>query len=572
MNRVSCGAAVLLLALTGALVQSASAQPALKHEFRGAWIATVINLDWPGSGGTFISNQQKAQLTTMLDSLKEAGINAIFFQVRSESDAMYESPYEPWSHWLTGRQGIPPNPFYDPLTLAVEEAHKRGMELHAWFNPYRVVRGSGYPNHASHLSVQHPEWTLTFERNNAPPLILSNPGLQEARDHIATVIADVVRRYDIDGVHFDDYFYPYNPTITSEDRETFNNDPRGFISIGAWRRDNVNLLVAQVADSVNTIRPSVKFGISPFGIWKNGVPQGIVGLDAYNVIYGDATAWLEAGTVDYLVPQLYWAFGGGQDYAKLAPWWAARTRETNRHLYIGHGLHKADRATFDRSLFSSNEVPRQVRFNRARDDIQGSVFFRAKNISVFSSGGFADTLRTNLYYTPALTPPMDWKDMSAPETPGTLTFVWTDANEVVLSWAAPVSSMPDVRRYAVYRVRSPVPPPTAFAVDDPNNLIAVTGGISFTDRPEMIAGTDPLHYFVTSVSANSIESEASNVVSLDTDPTGAETEQPEAFALFQSYPNPFRESVEIRFSLRQPSPVTLRIYDALGREIVSTLR
>ena len=563
-KHISCGAAILLLALTGEFVQPSPAQPAPKHEFRGAWIATVINLDWPGSRGTFVSNQQKAQLTIMLDRLKEAGINAVFFQVRSESDAMYESPYEPWSYWLTGRQGVPPNPFYDPLTFAVEEAHKRGMELHAWFNPYRAVRGSGYTNDASHISVQHPEWTLTIGN-----LTVANPGLQEVRDHVATVIADVVRRYDIDGVHFDDYFYPYPPNqIRSEDRETFNNDPRGFTSIGAWRRDNIDIFVAQVADSVNAIRPSVKFGISPFGIWKNGVPLGIVGLDAYNVIYGDATAWLEAGTVDYLVPQLYWAFGGGQDYAKLAPWWAARTRETNRHLYTGHGLYRADRATFSGNLFSTSEVPRQVRFNRARDDIQGSVFFRAKNISVFSSRGFADTLRTNLYHTPALTPPMDWKDMSAPDAPGTLTFARSGSDEVVLSWTAPASSMPNVRRYAVYRVRSPAPPPTAFAVDDPNNLIAVTGETSFTDRPEMLAGADPLHYFVTSVSANSIESAASNVVSLDADPTGVETEQPEAFALFQSHPNPFRETVEIRFSMRQPAPVTLRIYDALGREVV----
>ena len=229
-KHILCAAAVLLLALTGGPMQFASAQPAPKHEFRGAWIATVINLDWPGSRGTFISNQQQAQLTTMLDKLKKAGINAVFFQVRSEADAMYESPYEPWSYWLTGRQGVPPNPFYDPLTFAVEEAHKRGMELHAWFNPYRTVRGSGYTNHASHVSVQHPEWTLTIGN-----LTVLNPGLQKVRDHITTVIADVVRRYDIDGVHFDDYFYPYPPNqITLQDRETFNNDPRGFRSIGAW--------------------------------------------------------------------------------------------------------------------------------------------------------------------------------------------------------------------------------------------------------------------------------------------------------------------------------------------------
>ena len=296
-----------------------------------------------------------------------------------------------------------------------------------------------------------------------------------------------------------------------------------------------------------------------------------MGLDAYNVIYADPTAWLEAGTVDYLVPQLYWAFGGGQDYAKLAPWWAERTGETGRHLYTGHGLYRAERATFSGDLFSPGEIPRQIRFNRARDDIYGSVFFRARNISVFSSRGFADTLRTDLYYSPALTPPMDWKDLSVPDAPGDLTASRTGANQVALSWIAPAGhAAPEARRYAVYRVRSPAPPPTAFAIDDPNNLIAVTGETSFMDSPGMIASTEPLHYFVTSVSANSIESEASNVVSLDSAPVAVETEQPEAFTLFQSYPNPFRNQTEIRFALRQPAEVTIRVFDSLGR-VVSTL-
>ncbi len=556
-------AAAAILAITAL---AATAQPAPKHEFRGAWIATVVNLDWPGvrGNGARIVDTQKAQLATMLDKLQAAGVNAVFFQVRSEADALYDSPYEPWSYWLTGRQGAAPNPFYDPLAFAIAEAHKRGMELHAWFNPYRAVRGSGYPNHSSHVSRTHPEWTLSIGN-----LTVLNPGLQEARDYIATVIADVARRYDIDGVHFDDYFYPYPPNqIGTQDWATFNSDSRGFARVADWRRDNINLFVAQVADSVRAIRPSVKFGISPFGIWKNRVPAGIVGLDAYNVIYGDAIAWLEAGTVDYLAPQLYWAFGGGQDYAKLAPWWAARVAEAGRHLYVGHGLYRSDRATFSNALFSEKEVPRQVRFNRARDDIQGSVFFRAKNITVFSSKGFADTLRTDLYRNPALTPPMDWKDRTAPGAPGELTYALTGADGVRLSWTAPAAAAPEARRYAVYRMRSPTPPPPAFAMDDPNNLVAVTGETSFVDGHGMLAGADPLHYFVTAVSANSIESGASNIVSLD-GPTGSETERPEAFELEQSYPNPFRETVEIRFALGRPAPVTLHIYDVLGREVAS---
>ena len=545
----------------------ASAQFAPKHEFRGVWVATVYNLDWPSSRSTFGGEQQRVQWVTMLDKMQAAGINALFFQVRSRADAMYDSPYEPWSYWLTGGQGVAPDPFYDPLAFVVEEAHRRGMELHAWFNPYRAaIDTDRYALHPSHVSVQYPEWMLSIGN-----LTMLNPGLQEVRDYVATVIADVVRRYDIDGVHFDDYFYPYSPRIASQDMETFNADPRGFRSIHDWRRDNVNLFVAQVADSVNAVRPSVKFGISPFGIWKNDVPSGIVGLDAYNVIYADPVAWLEAGTVDYLVPQLYWAFGGGQDYGKLAPWWAERIGEAGRHLYTGHGLYRAERATFSGDLFSSSEIPRQIRFNRARDDISGSVFFRAKNITAFSSGGFADTLRTDLYFSPALTPPMDWKDLSVPDAPVDLTASRIGADQVALFWTAPTGhAVPEARRYAVYRVRSPAPPPTAFAIDDPNNLIAVTGETSFMDSPGIIAGTEPLHYFVTSVSANSIESEASNVISLDSPLLAVETEQPEAFTLFQSYPNPFRNEAEIRFSLRQPAEVTVRVFDSLGR-VVTTL-
>lgn len=559
--------ALCFVVATAVWLPAASAQFATKHEFRGVWVATVYNLDWPSSRSTFGGEQQRAQWVAMLDKMQAAGVNALFFQVRSRSDAMYDSPYEPWSYWLTGGQGVAPDPFYDPLAFAVEEAHRRGMELHAWFNPYRAaIDADPYALHSSHVSVQHPEWML-FIGN----LTVLNPGLQEVRDYVATVISDVVRRYDVDGVHFDDYFYPYSPRIASQDIETFNADPRGFRSIHDWRRDNVNLFVAQVADSVNAVRPSVKFGVSPFGIWKNGVPSGIVGLDAYNVIYGDALAWLEAGTVDYLVPQLYWAFGGGQDYGKLAPWWAGHVEAAGRHLYTGHGLYRAERATFGGDLFSPSEIPRQIRFNRARDDISGSVFFRAKNLSVFSSGGFADTLQTDLYRSPALTPSMDWKDLSAPGAPGALTFSRTGADQINLSWTAPsVHAAPEVRRYAVYRMRSPAPPPAAFAMDDPNNLIAVTGETSFMDIPGMVAGTDPLHYFVTSVSANSIESEASNMVSLETGVTSIETEQPEAFTLFQSYPNPFRGEVEIRFALRQPTEVTLRVFDSLGR-IVTTL-
>ncbi len=561
-----CLLAAFLLLLTAFGSQAAAQTPETpKQEFRGAWIATVLNLDWPGRG--VHSSFQISSLRTMLDELKASGINAVFFQVRSEADAMYESALEPWSYWLSGEQGTPSEPYYDPLELAVEEAHARGMELHAWFNPYRAVRGSGYTNSADHVSVTHPEWLLTFGSFK-----ILNPGLPEARDHVTRVIADVVRRYDIDGVHFDDFFYPYPPNqISNEDAATFAAHNRGFTDIGDWRRDNVDIFVAAVADSINAIKPSVKFGISPFGIWKNGVPSGIVGLDAYNVIYGDALAWLGAETIDYLVPQLYWAFGGGQDYAKLAPWWAGQMN--GRHLYPGHGVYRSDANTFSGSLFGANEVPRQVRFNRGHAGILGSVFFRARNLTVYPSKGFSDSLATDLYRFPALTPSMDWKDQSLPPAPGAIAYEWTDADEVTVTWGhSPEAGAGEApaRRYALYRVRSATEPDAQAVMGDARNLLAVTGDTSVVDKPGI--ASDPYYYFATAVTGNSIESAPTGFAvvegrALADDGLPAVAESGNGASLGPAYPNPFGTSTQIPYSIDADGHARLDVFDVMGRRV-----
>ncbi|MBX2819949.1 MAG: family 10 glycosylhydrolase [Rhodothermaceae bacterium] len=537
----------------------AQENPLPKYEFRGAWMASVLNLDWPDQNASAAS--QEATLTEMLDALQDAGINALIFQVRAESDALYLPGLEPWSFWLTGEQGAAPDPFIDPLDLIIEEAHRRGMELHAWFNPYRAIRGSGYTNSPDHITQTQPDWTLAFGN-----LVLLDPGLQEVRDHVTKVIMDVARRYDIDGVHFDDFFYPYPPnTITIEDINTFNAFNRGFTNMGDWRRDNVNLLIEQVSDSLQAIKPYLKFGISPFGIWRNGVPSGIVGLDAANVIYGDALAWLDAQTIDYIAPQLYWAFGGAQDYGKLAPWWASQTN--GRHLYTGHGLYRSDPNTFASTLYSESEVPNQVRFNRRHEAIQGSVFFRSKNITDFLSKGFADSLETDLFRFPALTPPMDWKDMQAPDPPVNLQFAWTATDEITLNW----ESTEDLNqsKYAVYRVLTEDFGDPSDFMNDPQHMLAVTGDTFYVDKPGIAQA--PYYYFVTSVSRNSIESSPSNIIDVQGRAVAVEQEVPAFAELYQNFPNPFSSSTEIRFHLQKPALLSLFVHNVLGQRVATLM-
>ncbi len=526
--------------------------PVPKHEFRGAWIATVANLDWPVRTDT--PDQQKALLVHMLDALEDAGINAVFFQVRSECDAMYDSQLEPWSYWLTGEQGRPPDPWYDPLAFAIEEAHKRGLELHAWFNPYRARRGTAtYMPSSRHVARTRPEWLLEFGN-----LLMLDPGRAAVRDYVTNVVMDVVRRYDIDGVHMDDYFYPYPPDeIGTEDSVTFAEESRGFSNLSEWRRDNVNTLVAQLADSIRAAKPSIKFGISPFGIWRDGVPLGIRGMDAYESIYADPLAWIDAGSVDYLIPQLYWPFGGAQDYGKLAPWWSYHVQ--NRHLYIGQALHRTESRSFSGTPFTPEEIPAQIRLNRRTENILGNVFFRARNITHFSSHGIVQRLETDFYRHPALTPPMAWKAASEPGIPENLKAHWTADGDLALSWE-PGSG---ASRYAVYRTVSEGPPDVDAASRQAQNLLAVTGETAWTDQPGL--ASDPYYYFVRSVGDNSLESGPSRTVSVLGRDAAANVESLPALAVATSRDPYLDAAARITLSLDETAIISLRIYGKLGQ-------
>jgi uncharacterized lipoprotein YddW (UPF0748 family) len=435
-----------------------------KREFRGAWIATVGRLDWPAYTNP---DKQKEELVNLLDELKSAGINAVMFQVRSECDAMYNSSFEPWSYWLTGSQGTPPNPYYDPLEFAIEEAHKRGMELHAWFNPYRAERSVGhYSLAANHPIVSHPEWII--QTGNIKIL---DPGIPAVREYVKNVIMDVVTRYDVDGVHFDDYFYPYPPNqITTQDDNTFNLYGGGFSDRGDWRRNNVNTLIQMIHDDIEAVKPRVKFGISPFGIWRPGNPQGIAGMDAYNTIYCDALAWLNAKSIDYLTPQLYWIIGGSQDYSKLMPWWADRLN--GRHLYPGQAPYR-----ILQDNWSANELPRQIRLNRNEPNCDGSVFFRAKNISA-NPKGFTDSLVNNYYRYPSLMPAMTWKDSIPPNKPLELIFDRIPGAGIAgLKWKEPAQAADGdtAWQYVVYNFYSGTGP-IDFESAENIKAIAVTEG------------------------------------------------------------------------------------------------
>ncbi|PKL82072.1 MAG: hypothetical protein CVV24_12000 [Ignavibacteriae bacterium HGW-Ignavibacteriae-3] len=494
--RITVRLVCMILLLQTISIYAQSSIP--KREFRGAWIATVANIDWPVRGASTAS--QKQALITILDGLKAVNINAIMFQVRPECDALYQSSIEPWSYWLTGIQGQAPNPFYDPLKFAIEETHKRGMELHAWLNPYRVERIVGnYPTSSSHVSIKHPEWTFT-----KGSVKILDPGIPAVRDYVVSVIMDIVNRYDVDGIHFDDYFYLDG--MGNEDVFTFAAYNPGNLSLGDWRRDNVNRLVKMINDNIKALKPHVKWGISPRGIWRPGYPAGITGNDNYNSIYCDAMAWLRAKTIDYINPQLYWVFGGPQDYGKLMPWWADSAGVNNRHMYVGHAVYRINSGT---GPFNAAEVPKQIRLNRTDNDCQGSVLYNT-NTTLGNPLGFYDSLKI-LYKNPALPPVMNWKDQVKPNPPVNLRYAkLADVREDGLLWNAPSAAADGetASRYAVYRFYSQTVQTNDLEnSDNINNIVGTTN-----TRVKSPDSQNTMYFAVTSIDRNNNESSISNII------------------------------------------------------------
>ena len=445
------------------------AQP--KREFRGAWLQCV-NGQYLGKS----PQQLRDMLSDQLDVLHGAGINAILFQVRAEGDALYRSDIEPWSRYLTGTQGLAPSDGWDPLAWMVTECHRRGMECHAWINPYRAKTAGTKEVATNHIAATHPERLFQYG-----DLLIFNPALEINRQYTCMVIEDILKRYDVDGLHMDDYFYPY-PTAGQviPDQNNFAVDPRGFSSIEDWRRDNVNLLIREIHDLVRKVKPWVKFGISPFGIYRNS-PDGTNsekgsatrGTQNYDDLYADIVLWQERGWVDYLIPQIYWNIGYNvADYEVLAHWWNDYCG--HRLLYIGQDVERTVKEA-DPKNPNIHQMISKYTLQRSLPNVQGSCQWYAAAV-VNNPGNYRTMLEREYHKYPALQPLMPWIDKKAPKKVSKLSVSFErNSGQIYLTWKAPKAKKPldEATRYAIYRFAPGEK--VSITADDASHLVAVVG-------------------------------------------------------------------------------------------------
>jgi uncharacterized lipoprotein YddW (UPF0748 family) len=392
------------------------APPWISREFRAVWVATVANIDWPSKPGLPV-DEQKKELLAILDHAVKANLNAVVFQVRPVCDAFYDSRLEPWSYYLTGVMGKAPSPYYDPLQFVVEESHKRGLELHAWFNPYRAGHPSWKPPvAANHISKTRPDLVRKYDT-----YLWLDPGLREVQEYSLEVIMDVVRRYDIDGIHIDDYFYPY-PTKDARNREMDFPDGAawkiytaagGKLSREDWRRESINTFVHELYDSVKASKPWVKVGISPFGIWQPGSPKPIEGFNAYAKLYADSRKWLASGWLDYCSPQLYWPIQEtNHSFPVLLKWWSEQN-VNHRGLWPGLNIGKVGGL----GGWKAAEIVNQIKATREQcGSAAGEIFWGVKALTE-DHGGLAATLANGVFAKPALIPSTPWLEKTFPARP-----------------------------------------------------------------------------------------------------------------------------------------------------------
>jgi len=452
------GYALLLLLLCSMAVQAHE-----KREFRGAWIQAV-NGQWTGIG----RDRMQRTLAYQLDELQKDGVNAIFFQVRVEGDALYQSSIEPWSRYLTGTQGVAPQPYWDPLEWMVEQCHKRGMELHAWINPFRMKTKFTNRLANSHMAVRNPGSVFEYDG-----LYILNPASAENRTYICRVCADILRRYDVDGLHYDDYFYPYPVAGKAiPDRRDYERNPQGFSNINDWRRNNVSLFVKELYDTVRAVKPWAKVGVSPFGIYRNArssqIGSNTNGLQNYDDLYADVLLWVNNGWVDYCVPQLYWEIGNkAADYETLIKWWNKYCN--HRPLYIGEDVERTVKYA-DRNNPGTHQMAAKFKLHEQMAYVKGTVLWYAKT-AVDNVGNYGTMLRRVYWKTPALQPEMPWIDKKAPKKVRRLKRV-DFGQGPMLMWSAPrgKSWRDEAVSYVVYRF----PRGTSVDLDDASKIVAVT--------------------------------------------------------------------------------------------------
>ncbi|HLK30845.1 MAG TPA: family 10 glycosylhydrolase [Puia sp.] len=487
------------------------AQP--KYEFRAAWIATVDNIDWP-SKGNFNSDSQKVEFRRILDMHKRNGMNAVIVQIRPAADAFYPSQYEPWSEWLTGKQGKAPSPYYDPLAFMIAETHKRGMEFHAWCNPYRAVFRIGVSTiAATHITRVHPEWFLTYGDTK-----YFDPGNKDVQQFVTNVIRDIVRRYDIDAIHFDDYFYPYRIAGKEfPDYSSYSKYGNG-MNKEDWRRSNTDSIIVMLGKAIKEEKKYCRFGISPFGIWRNASKDSLLGSNTkagqtnYDDLYADIVLWLKNGWIDYVVPQLYFEFGHrAAPYQVLLDWW--NSHSYGRHCYIGLGIFNANKNAEWRD---KTMLPRQIDSLRKEANVQGMIFFSSKSFEN-NPNGWSDSLRLNYFKTPALIPPMDWIDTVKMHEPISSTkYNEKDSMLITSLQKNPVDD--EIKGFAIYKSNQ-----STFN-NDSSKLVAFipfSPDAKFNLKAARFASDkNMVYYFVTAVSKTNTESNPVSIYSFSSAPTG----------------------------------------------------
>lgn len=480
-------------------MQSSMAQTATpKREFRAAWVATIGNIDWPSKKGLDIETQ-KEEFISIVNQLRKDRLNAVIVQIRPCADAFYDSPYENWSRYLTGNQGQSPG--YDPLAFMVEEAHKRCIEFHAWFNPYRaLIDANKNPNTTNHVTFQHPDWFVNYGGKK-----YFDPGIPEVRAYFTKVVLDVVKRYNIDAVHFDDYFYPYRIAhVEFPDQKTFLRYGNSFTNKEDWRRNNVTLLIEDLSKKIKQEKPFVKFGISPFGVWRNKNKDAdgsatTAGQTNYDDLYADVILWLKKGWIDYILPQLYWETGHhAADYQSLIQWWGKHAY--GKHVYIGHGVYQLGNGKLPWKNLA--EMDHQIDLTRQTADVQGSSFY-SMNVLRNNKLNINDQMQNVWYKYFALLPTMEWIDDEAPKPPKLKMSNGKDGYRL-LQWTVD-NPKKDELQYVIYRFEAK----EKIDITQAKHILDIVRTNNYLDQHA--DGKDYV-YVVTALDRGHNESSMSNVV------------------------------------------------------------